>query len=511
MSLDPAAEALSALVDQFSQRSAFVRELIQNSLDAGSGRVELHVAQRGDTLLVSVRDDGEGMSREIIEDYLLVLFSSSKERDRTRIGKFGVGFASVFSLRPERVIVDTGRDGQFYRVIFDAERRYTLASVDEPIEGTTVTLEVPRRDDAPAALAQELLDAAQRWCRYARAEVITSAEVNGLSRPPRRVEAPFTVESPVTVSVEEPGFRVVMGYWHEAAAPIGYFNRGLTLLEAVEDVVPGVTFKVEASALEHTLTRDNVVRDRRFAEVITRLRALADGPLRARWLAELRAASQGGPPERHAALLRLALADPGRLPEDEALLATADGGRVSLKALRPGLLQRGEPSLWAAGPSPVVEALVAAGQRVLAGPAERRPELALGRHAGRGTPVEVHGLYWRPRLSPTHPAVEAAAAFGAAQGEDATVVAASFTGCGDALRERIAVRQRQPGALTRHGEEDARGALVVNVDHPLVARLLALPPPIGGPALWSLARRAVGDQAPTSPALIKRLAGEGAP
>ena len=38
---DPAKEALGALVRQFSQRSAFVRELVQNSLDAGSGRIEL--------------------------------------------------------------------------------------------------------------------------------------------------------------------------------------------------------------------------------------------------------------------------------------------------------------------------------------------------------------------------------------------------------------------------------------------------------------------------------------
>ena len=511
MSLDPAAEALSALVDQFSQRSAFVRELIQNSLDAGSGRVELHVTEDDDELIVSVRDDGEGMTLEIIQNYLLVLFSSSKERDRTRIGKFGVGFASVFSLRPRLVIVDTGRDGKFYRVIFDAERRYTLAELDEPVEGTLVTLEVPKRDDAPAALAQELLDAAQYWCRYARAEVITSAAVKGLSRPPARVQAPFAVESLVTVSVEEPGFRAVMGYWHEPAAPVGFFNRGLTLLESVEDVLPGVTFKVEASALEHTLTRDNVVRDRRFAEVIERLRALAAGPLRDRWLTELRAVNKSGPAERHAALLRLAVADLRRLPEDEALLSTADGARVSLKALKPGFTQRNEPSLWAEGPSPVVEALRAAGQIVLVGPAERRPELALARLMGRGTPAEVHSLYWRPKLLGEHPVTQAAAKFGAAQGEDAVIVAASFTGCGDALRDRVATRQRQPGRLSRHGEEEPRGALLVNLDHPLVARLLALPPEISGPALWSLARRAVGDRAPSAPALIKRLAGEGSP
>ena len=311
--------------------------------------------------------------------------------------------------------------------------------------------------------------------------------------------------------MEEPGFRAVMGYWHEPAAPVGFFNRGLTLLESVEDVLPGVTFKVEASALEHTLTRDNVVRDRRFAEVIERLRGLASGPLRERWLTELRAANKSGPPERHAALLRLAVTDLRRLPEDEALLSTADGARVSLKALKPGFTQRNEPSLWAEGPSPVVEALRAAGQIVLVGPAERRPELALARLMGRGTPAEVHSLYWRPKLLGEHPVTQAAAKFGAAQGEDAAIVAASFTGCGDALRDRVATRQRQPGRLSRHGEEEPRGALLVNLDHPLVARLLALPPEISGPALWSLARRAVGDRAPSAPALIKRLAGEGSP
>ena len=52
---------------------------------------------------VAVRDRGEGMTRDIIENQLLVLFRSTKEKDDTKIGKFGIGFASVLAPDPEVV------------------------------------------------------------------------------------------------------------------------------------------------------------------------------------------------------------------------------------------------------------------------------------------------------------------------------------------------------------------------------------------------------------------------
>ena len=42
-------------------------------------------------------------SREIIETKLTRLFSSQKDGDRTKIGKFGIGFVSVFAIGPDVV------------------------------------------------------------------------------------------------------------------------------------------------------------------------------------------------------------------------------------------------------------------------------------------------------------------------------------------------------------------------------------------------------------------------
>ena len=58
MSQRPESDALDALVRQFSKRSSFVRELIQNSLDAGAGRIDVLLSEEQDDLLIEVIDDG---------------------------------------------------------------------------------------------------------------------------------------------------------------------------------------------------------------------------------------------------------------------------------------------------------------------------------------------------------------------------------------------------------------------------------------------------------------------
>jgi HSP90 family molecular chaperone len=107
-------DALEGLVHQFADPWAFLRELIQNAIDAGSGQIEVridHDAAKG-TMTIEVVDSGEGMTREIIDTRLTRLFSSAKEGDYTKIGRFGIGFVSVFALDPEVVCVDTGRAGR---------------------------------------------------------------------------------------------------------------------------------------------------------------------------------------------------------------------------------------------------------------------------------------------------------------------------------------------------------------------------------------------------------------
>ena len=87
---------------------------IQNAVDAGSTEIDIRFEYVDGRLVVHVDDYGEGMDRHIIDTKLTRLFSSSKEGDRTKIGRFGIGFVSVFALQPEVICLDTSRAGEHW-------------------------------------------------------------------------------------------------------------------------------------------------------------------------------------------------------------------------------------------------------------------------------------------------------------------------------------------------------------------------------------------------------------
>ncbi|MCP4807825.1 MAG: hypothetical protein GY913_09825 [Proteobacteria bacterium] len=499
---DPAREALSALVGQFSQRSAFVRELVQNSLDAGAGRVELQIEQRDRRLCIRVIDDGEGMDRRIIDEYLLTLFRSSKEEDLTKIGKFGIGFVSLFAVEPELVVVDTARDGTHHRIVFEADHSYTLALVDEPFEGTSVTLYVRTWGKKARVLAEELDTALRYWCRHAHAEIWTEGHGKGWSWGPEELVARFEVESPVHVSIDEPGFRAVLGPHPDRSAPVGWYNRGLTLLEACEDAVPGVTFRVEAKVLEHTLTRDNVRRDGGYRRVVRRLADLAEGPLTDAIVAALRAAVQKDDVARVEQIL--AACPHLKLPEDLPILRCVDASWVPMSEVSPPLFGLGREALWIAEQDTHLARAVADD--------EERPVLAAGQNAAVQrvcarwsglTPRSVESAFIQPLLVP-HPIEEALAELVHLQPYVTEAPrTALFQGGGAGLEGHLAILQRRPGALA--DKPSHAGTLVIDVAHPLFTRAAALPTDIGARVLLIAALRAVGNDEPVCSELLAGL------
>ena len=133
---------MELLVKQFSQPLAFLRELVQNSLDAQTNRIDIEVVHEPQERLqrITVHDTGEGMNREIIDQRLTRLFASDKENDLTKVGKFGIGFVSVFAIRPEAVVVDTGRDGESWRLVFHPDHTFDRIRLDEVVEGCHVSV-----------------------------------------------------------------------------------------------------------------------------------------------------------------------------------------------------------------------------------------------------------------------------------------------------------------------------------------------------------------------------------
>ena len=276
-------EALAGLVHQFADPMACFRELVQNAVDAGSAEIDIRFEHTDGRLVIHVDDYGEGMDRTIIDTKLTRLFSSSKEGDRTKIGRFGIGFVSVFALDPEVICVDTSRSGEHWRVIFKPDRSFSRVQCSAPVDGTKIAI----YKTMPAAEAKAFMVRAREvidfWCRHVPAEI----RIDGVS-----ISRPFGLDLPCTISAEVGDARIVAGYDLRDDSSITYFNRGLTLLEERPGPFSGVHVKLWSPALEHTMTRDNVLRDEGYEKAIEHARAQVTGPLRERLITVLAAQAQ---------------------------------------------------------------------------------------------------------------------------------------------------------------------------------------------------------------------------
>lgn len=263
----PTTGLVTDMVRQFADPYAFLRELVQNGIDAGATAIDVTIERLPEGLVAtSVSDDGSGMTRAIIEGPLLTLFSSSKEGDSKKIGKYGVGFVSIFALDPEEVQVSTGRDGESWLLRLFRDHSYEL-EVGGPRtgSGTKVTLltklpearfvEASAPTKAPAkdpwdmdpsellAKASEMLSAAlgevnraadappmptgvtfdqhaalafsalKTWCRHAQIPITITVIEPGAAEPraSARVDTPLAVEAAISVVETSEGEVIVAG------------------------------------------------------------------------------------------------------------------------------------------------------------------------------------------------------------------------------------------------------------------------------------------------------------
>lgn len=257
-------DVFNNLVDQFSDPFTCLRELVQNGMDAGTSQIEIKTSYLNDPggVCLEIRDYGEGMNREIIDGKLTRLFSSDKEDDLTKIGKFGIGFVSVFSLQPELVIVDTGRDGEHWRIAFAGGTDFQLFELHEPIEGTSIRIYKLLPYEELAEFEERSHRTVSHWCRHSNIEITFNQEVLNRS---------LEVDSVCRVHVQEGLGSFDVGLTNEPTTQFGFYNSGLTLNETKSEDYPGITIKILSNYLEHTLARDSVMKDANYHKIINRL------------------------------------------------------------------------------------------------------------------------------------------------------------------------------------------------------------------------------------------------
>jgi molecular chaperone HtpG len=326
-------DVLDTLVKQFTDPLACLRELIQNAVDAGSDVVEVRAFRDGEYGVLEVQDHGEGMDKAIIEQKLVRLFASNKDGDLTKIGKFGIGFVSVFALDPVIVCVDTARAGERWRVLFHRDRTWTRAALDEPMEGTRVRLYLERDPAGFARLARDAEAAVRKWCRFLEAEVLFEGEA---------INEPLALKGCHLTARHDDGAGTVVIVGLGGDGTVGFYNKGLTLLEASTwpDLPAGVSVLLSSRWLEHTLTRDSIVKDSHYAKAIAVARRLIDDELEP----AARAALVGAPAERRSALWAWLANRADRRLRKEAFLIDVTG-----KARAPRDLQKSPPFVVLAG------------------------------------------------------------------------------------------------------------------------------------------------------------------
>lgn len=300
------------LIAQFADRLAFYRELVQNAIDADSTRVDVNLlweSEAGGTMRVNVRDRGEGMDQETLEEQLLVLFRSGKEGLEGKIGKFGIGFISVLAVEPTMVTVQTCRPpGPRLTLKLHPDHSYELFDAGAGSAcGTTVTLNVPVPEDRAELFARESHTALSRWCRHASLPITLRATLAGAEEPflDTRIDEPLTLEGEVCVEERSKDGKthVVVALTARALPYAGFFNRGLLLHESHEELVGMLSFKVLDSRLEHTLSRDNVRRDEAYEAALEVVAETAKGSLVDAALQELEVRADGGRRRSYADLL----------------------------------------------------------------------------------------------------------------------------------------------------------------------------------------------------------------
>jgi molecular chaperone HtpG len=363
-------DAPEQLVKQFTEPFDCLRELLQNAIDAGSGEVHVACTFEEDctacgpglgAAVLRVKDYGEGMDRHAIDTRLVRLFSSDKLRDRTKIGKFGIGFISVFAMQPDVVCVDTGRNGESWRLLFRPDRSFLRVYLPEPIEGTTVRLW-----KAMSRAEFELFEPRVRRALHHHGQHldIPLTYQGTLFNTPLHHGALVHSESRVN------GETIVVSYLREGEPEVALFaNHGLTLLSRPSDI-SGVSYAINSPRLAHTMGRDNIVQDEHYALLMKSVRELAAGPLIDELSQKLDEGLRGERPEGELLLLQKRLAE---IVLRQEVLPTACAERLvarsvhgELHSLQTCLLSGSAGRLyWASHPSPLSAAVRSTGKLVL--------------------------------------------------------------------------------------------------------------------------------------------------
>ena len=154
----------------YSAPNVFVRELLQNGIDANTARksidenhkgvINIYLNKVNDTPQLIFEDNGIGLTEEEVHQFLSVIGQSSKRGDfneKDFIGKFGIGMLSCLVVSHE-IVVETRSLLKDKSVCWrgKADGTYTVETIDNIEEAGTRVILSPKKEWLPLFEKEEL-------------------------------------------------------------------------------------------------------------------------------------------------------------------------------------------------------------------------------------------------------------------------------------------------------------------------------------------------------------------
>ena len=146
----------------------FLRELAQNSRDACALEIKIDPGGHGsENEVIIFSDNGRGMTYKEAEKYLFRLYSSSKSKERTSVGMYGVGFWTIMKFEPDEIIIESySEEEDRWAVILDGNLDHRRSECKLRNFGTRVTLVRKKKYTNYETFCMELEKGVGRYCRF---------------------------------------------------------------------------------------------------------------------------------------------------------------------------------------------------------------------------------------------------------------------------------------------------------------------------------------------------------
>lgn len=274
---------LSELTEQFDVSHFYGREMVQNSIDADSSRIDVtyNYDSEKKSSLISFTDNGHGMNYTVIRKKLLTLFDSTKEDDSKKVGRFGVGFISLYAQPDlENILVETSTGDQAHTItLYPESKEWDVTVAKKPLDmikkGTSVNLNIKNSKEDFEALTKDMTDFLKESCSYIKVPLFVDGEkINtDFDIPDAVFKIPFggdlDIEGMIALTPAKPQY--------------SFYNRRILIQKENNYLFSDdkdISFIFSSSFLDYNIARKNIIKNDRFKKALMYLEEQKDNFLK---------------------------------------------------------------------------------------------------------------------------------------------------------------------------------------------------------------------------------------